>query len=49
MILTKLCVNLKMAGTTEVGMDNVCQELEFTLCVIFILVKYDTMSSAQNG
>ena len=49
--LMKVCVKLKMAGAAEVGLDNVCQELEvfFVLCILFILVKYDEMASAQNG
>lgn len=43
-ILTKTCMKLKMADTAEVGLDNVCQELEkfFVLCNFFLfLVKGD--------
>lgn len=47
----KVCVKLKVAGAAEVGLDDVCQELEgfFVLCILFTLVKYDEMASAQNG
>lgn len=50
-ILMKVCVKLKVAGAAEVGLDDVCQELEgfFVLCILFTLVKYDEMASAQNG
>lgn len=36
-ILMKVCVKLKVAGAAEVGLDDVCQELEGFFCFMYFI------------
>lgn len=47
--MTKIYMKLKMMGTAEIDLDNVCQKLEIIFALSFtFLVKYE-MPSVQNG